>query len=138
MNLYELKRYLKEDFSISVLLPDGNYIPKHFHLTEIGHANKTFIDCGGTYRQTTSCVLQFWVANDTEHRLTTTKMLKIFELAEMLVRDNFPVEIEYGEKVVSIYALDGVCIENNELILILKGKQTTCLAPDKCGVSCLK
>ena len=29
------------------VLPDGDYIPAHAHVTEVGHLVRNFIDCGG-------------------------------------------------------------------------------------------
>ena len=31
--------------------PDGNFVPPHFHITEVGMVKKHFIDCGGTERK---------------------------------------------------------------------------------------
>ncbi len=32
-------------------MPNGAYVPPHFHLTEVGTMVKKFIDCGGTVRE---------------------------------------------------------------------------------------
>ena len=54
------------------VLPNGKSIPAHYHITEVGHVKKDFIDCGGTKRSVSACVLQAWIAgNDEDHRLNT-------------------------------------------------------------------
>jgi len=81
MNLEKFLALLENhpDESVAIRLPDGTHVPAHFHVTEVGHVQKRFVDCGGTLRSATSCVLQVWVANDTEHRLNTTKLSKILD-----------------------------------------------------------
>jgi len=32
----------------SFKLPEGTYLPAHFHMTEVGLVTKHFVDCGGT------------------------------------------------------------------------------------------
>jgi hypothetical protein len=32
-------------------------VPTHYHITEVGKVQKDFIDCGGTVRSSTACVL---------------------------------------------------------------------------------
>ncbi|MEK0424585.1 MAG: hypothetical protein RJB11_676, partial [Planctomycetota bacterium] len=60
MELIELLDILKNhpDRSIQIDLPSGGSIPAHFHVTEVGHVQKRFVDCGGTLRSTASCLLQ--------------------------------------------------------------------------------
>ncbi len=41
---------------LDILLPSGGLVPSHFHITEVGRVQKTFVDCGGTRRETVSCV----------------------------------------------------------------------------------
>ena len=138
MNLKELIGVLEEnpDKALHIMLPDGDYIPDHFHVTEVGLVQKTFIDCGGTKRELKSCLLQVWVANDFEHRLQTTKLLKILNLAlPMLGCDAVPVEIEYEGDFVSQFPLAGAMTAAAGVLLSLNRKHTACLAPDKCGVS---
>jgi hypothetical protein len=69
---------------------------RHFHITEVGHVQKDFIDCGGTRRATSSCVLQAWVAkNDEEHSLQAGKLAKIWKLADkILPSGELLVEVE--------------------------------------------
>jgi hypothetical protein len=137
MNLKELIDSLEQNQNLQVrfMLPEYDFVPEHFHVTEVGKLHKTFIDCGGTRREHTSCVLQVWTANDTEHRLSTGKLLKILKLAEFFESQNIQVEIEYGVDVSSMYVLQNIQTNQTEMVFILSGKKTDCLAPDKCGVT---
>src|SRR5688572_29925477 len=63
---------------IVVTWPDGEPIEPHFHVTEIGRVQKDFVDCGGTVRRLVTCLLQTWVGDDLDHRLTGGKLLKAF------------------------------------------------------------
>lgn len=122
--------------AIHVMLPDGTFVPAHFHVTEVGRVHKDFTDCGGTVRSATSCVLQVWVANDAEHRLETTKLAKILQLAAPLLKTtDLPVEVEYESGVVSQYPLAKVEITPSGVLLHLVTKHTACLAEDRCGIA---
>ena len=117
------------------MLPDKSFIPTHYHITEVGRLQKDFIDCGGTVRSLTSCLLQIWVANDTEHRLETTKLATIMQIAKPLLKsDDLPVEVEYEEDVVSQYPVASAEITPAGVLFYLGTKHTACLAPEKCGV----
>ena len=137
MNLKELITVVKEnpDKALHIMLPDGDHIPEHFHITEIGVVHKVFYDCGGTKRELKTCLLQAWVADDEHHRLGTTKLLKILSLAEKLGCEDVPVEIEYEDHFVSQFPLAGAMIAPVGVLLSCNRKHTACLAPDKCGVS---
>jgi len=117
------------------MLPDNSFIPAHYHITEVGRVQKDFVDCGGTVRSLSSCVLQVWVANDLDHRLETTKLAKIVEVARPLLKsDDLPVEVEYEDAVVSQYPLGGAEVTPSGILFNLGTKHTACLAPEKCGV----
>jgi thioredoxin type arsenate reductase len=117
------------------MLPDNSFIPAHYHITEVGRVRKDFIDCGGTVRSQSACVLQAWVAHDLEHRLTTTKLAAIMEIARPLLEsDDLPVELEYEDIVVSQYPLGGADVTPSGLLFSLGSRHTACLAPEKCGV----
>lgn len=139
MIVKELIKYLSDDnCHINIKLPNDNYVPSHFHITEVGLVDKTFIDCGGTLRSSKTCLLQVWTANDTDHRIDSNKLLKILQYVESLNLNDLEVEIEYGENTVSQYSLKEV-VHNikygNVLWFYLANKKTDCLAPDKCGVN---
>ena len=117
------------------MLPDKSFVPAHYHITEVGRLQKDFVDCGGTVRSLTSCLLQIWVANDTEHRLETTKLAAIMKVAAPLLKsDDLPVEVEYEEGVLSQYPVAGAEVTPAGILFYLGTKHTACLAPDKCGV----
>jgi thioredoxin type arsenate reductase len=117
------------------MLPDQSFVPAHYHITEVGRVHKDFIDCGGTVRSLTSCMLQIWVATDLDHRLETTKLAKILEVARPLLKtDDLPVEVEYEDAVVAQYPLGGAEVTPSGILFHLGSKHTACLAPEKCGV----
>ena len=117
------------------MLPDKSFVPAHYHITEVGRLQKDFIDCGGTVRSLTSCLLQIWVANDTDHRLETTKLAAIMKVAAPLLKSvDLPVEVEDEEGVLSQYPVAGAELTPAGILVSLGTKHTACLAPDKCGV----
>ena len=80
-------------------------------------------------------MLQIWVAHDVDHRLETTKLAKIIEIAWPLLQSgDLPVEVEYEDVVVSQYPLGGAEVTPSGVLLYLGNKHTACLAPEKCGV----
>src|SRR5580658_8386837 len=83
--------------NVCFVLPDGDPIPANFHVTEVGHVVKNFIDCGGTVRRQETCLLQTWIAgNDPDHLLSAGKLAKILELsAKVVPSDDLDVEVEY-------------------------------------------
>ncbi len=130
MKLSELKENLNWVENVSVYLENGTSIPPHFHLTELGSVSKHFIDCGGTVRNESVASLQLWYSNDTEHRLTTSKLQSIIDLSiKVLNIEDLEIEVEYQTDTIGRYALDF-----NGHHFILKSKQTACLASDACGV----
>ena len=117
------------------MLPDKSFVPDHYHITEVGRLQEDFIDCGGTIRSLSSCLLQIWVADDKHHRLQTTTLAKIMEVAGAVLKsDDLPVEVEYEEETISQYPVSGVEVTPAGLLFYLGTKHTACLAPEKCGV----
>lgn len=47
MKLSEFKRYLSTLSQVNIVQPNGEYVPAHFHITEVGLITKNFLDCGG-------------------------------------------------------------------------------------------
>ena len=120
---------------VRLALPDGTFVPAHFHVTEVGRVQKDFIDCGGTIRNSVSCVLQVWVAEDVTHRLETSKLAGIISKgSELFATTDCPLEVEYENGLLSQYPV----LESEEtpeaLILHLGRKHTACLALDRCRV----
>lgn len=137
MQLHELKSLLSEfsDRHFRIRLPDGDAIPLSFHVTEIGHVHKRFLDCGGTLRESRTCQLQIWVGEDYEHRIETGKMAAILEKGKaVLPDDTVPVEIEYEDEVISQHTITSHEITDDAVILTLAHKHTECLAPELCGL----
>ncbi|MBC8125694.1 MAG: hypothetical protein H8M99_00905 [Gloeobacteraceae cyanobacterium ES-bin-144] len=137
MKLAELKSLLTDysDRFFRISLPDGAAVPMSFHVTEVGSVHKTFLDCGGMLRERTTCQLQIWVGEDYEHRIETRKMAGILEKGKALLPDDsVPVEIEYEDRVISQYTIEGHELTEEAVILRLAHKHTECLAPELCGL----
>jgi hypothetical protein len=111
------------------VLPDGDFIPAHAHVTEVGHVVKNFIDCGGVRGKSETVLLQTHVGQDLEHRLKTDRLTKILQLGErVLPHDQMEVEVEYDCCVVAQYPVTEVKPAREHLDLILGKRQTQCLA----------
>jgi hypothetical protein len=134
MKLSEFKQHLASADKLDFMLPDGTYLPEHFHLTEIGFVTKRFMDCGGTVRKETAVSFQLWCANDYEHRLEAAKLLNIIALSERtLTMDDAEIEIEYQTDTIGRY---GMHFDGRNFLLI--PKHTACLAQDQCGTGTQK
>jgi hypothetical protein len=138
MNLSELKAHLNlpPDVPVAIELPDGDALPAHFHVTEIGHVAKRFVDCGGKVRSTETCVLQTWAASprDDGHRLTVGKLNAILAAGgRVLPTEQLPVEVEFEAGEISQYPLERIAETGTELRLHLGRKHTDCLAKERCG-----
>lgn len=138
MTISDLKAQLAQhpNLSLTINLPDGDTIPPHFHVTEVAFSKKDFIDCGGTIRHEGKCLLQVWVANDVEHRVTSTTLAKILEHgAPVIPTEALPVEIEYCMPGLTYMALTEAALKDGSFHLTLSHLQTDCLAKDVCGVT---
>ena len=131
MKLNEIKSELKGIENLQFILPNGSFIPAHFHITEVGSITRNFIDCGGTVRNETVINFQLWEdAGDTEHRLSAEKLLSIIELSEEKIGlPNTKIEVEYQQDTISKFGLE---FENGTFLLT--STETDCLAKDKCGI----
>jgi hypothetical protein len=130
MKLSEVKNILSTAREIHFVLENGEQVPAHFHVTEVGVVSKHFIDCGGTVRDEKVANFQLWEANDYDHRLEPAKLSKIIALSEkVLGMEDLEVEVEYQQATIGKYELgfDG-------RHFVLHSKTTNCLAPDKCGI----
>jgi len=119
-----LKRALAAapELPLMVLWPDGDPIEACFHVTEVGRVQKDFVDCGGTVRRTVTCMLQTWVGEDTDHRITAGKLLKAFAHAGPVLGggDELPVELEYEACNVSQFAVVAVEQEAERFVVRLE------------------
>ena len=130
MLISAFKQTLRELDTLKFQLPNGEFVPAHFHITEIGNITRNFIDCGGVQRQENKLNLQLWVASDTDHRLDPTNLLNILQLAEkQLGNSNVEVEVEYQQSTIGRYKL-----AFNGAVFQLINTQTACLAPNQCGI----
>lgn len=130
MKLSQVKNLLKSVETVSFILPDGTFVPEHFHVTEVGLITKNFIDCGGTVRKERVVNFQLWDANDFEHRLKPQKLLNIIELSERILGiEEAEIEVEYQNTTIGKYDLD---FDGNDFVLL--NKKTACLAQDNCGI----
>ncbi|MBD99138.1 MAG: hypothetical protein CMO34_04775 [Verrucomicrobia bacterium] len=134
MTLSEVKSALSQLQQISFQLPNGDFIPVHFHLTEVGKVSKHFIDCGGKVRQEERANFQLWSANDLDHRLSAEKMKNIIDLSEKVLKlGDLEIEVEYQADTIGKFGL-----EFNGTNFLLTKTQTDCLAKDKCGIPTAK
>ena len=137
MTLHELRSAIQNnaDANVSILLPGGERLPAHFHVTEVGKVTKLFVDCGGTRREQVTCVFQTFVANDIDHRLSGSTLKSILDAGDVLGLDPaLPVEFEVQLESVAIFPVSAVGREKECLEIQLGTKSTACLAPDKCGI----
>ncbi len=131
MTLSQIKAELQTLSTIAFQLPDGNFVPIHFHVTEVGKVTKQFIDCGGTVRNEEVASFQLWEAHDYDHRLHPDKLIHIIELSEkVLDLPNLEIEVEYQmNDTIGKFSLD-----YDGTYFQLTSKQTNCLAQDNCGI----
>lgn len=112
------------------LQANGLPVAAHYHITEIGLVLKNYVDCGGVVRQERKASMQLWLANDTEHRLSTSKLMEIIEKSVQLfgLKDE-ELEIEFQGQTIETYGL-----EAQDFGFQFVAKKTTCLAPNHCGI----
>ena len=135
LKLSELRAALESrpELPLTVIWTDGEPIEAHFHVTEVGRVQRDFIDCGGKVRRVVTCLLQTWVGDDTDHRITAGKLLKAIELAApVLGGEDLPVELEY--EACNVVQVKLAALERTDAALLIRvaGKHTDCLAKDLC------
>jgi len=130
MKLSEIKLILEKLEIIGFQLPNGTFVPSHFHVTEVGKITKHFIDCGGTERKEEVVNFQLWNANDYDHQLHPEKLISIIELSEkVLGLKEAEIEVEYQGETIQKFGLD---FDGKHFLLT--SKKTDCLAKDNCGI----
>ncbi len=136
MKLSTFKSLLEahRDKQFRIVLPNDNAVPINFHITEVAHVQKRFIDCGGSVHTNHTCQLQVWVWTDMEHRLLAGKMADVLiKSAKVLPVDkDLDLEIEYEDVTISQYPVAGHTVTNDSVTLHLGYKHTDCLAKDIC------
>lgn len=134
MKLSEVKNKLSGLQEVRFQLPNGTFVPNHFHVTEVGEVTKDFIDCGGTVRREKAINFQLWEAGDFDHRLAPEKLVSIISLAEKVLHlGDWDVEVEYQGDTIGKYGIDF-----NGQHFKLVSKTTNCLAEDACGIPAAK
>jgi len=124
------------DKQFRLVLLGASAVPVSFHITEVGHVAKTFIDCGGRLHTAHTCQLQAWVWTDTDHRLLAGKMAGVLDQAKsrgvLPAGEDLDVEIEYEDAVTSQYPVADYTVTGDAVVLHLAAKHTDCLAKDIC------
>jgi hypothetical protein len=114
------------------VLPDGDYIPVHAHVTEVGHVVRNFIDCGGLTGKEEKVLLQTHVGNDTDHRLRSDRLAKILQLGSCVIpRADLDVDVEYDCCIVAQYPIAKATPDGEHLNLILQRGRTQCRARER-------
>lgn len=134
MKLSAFKEIVKGLDKLNFELANGELVPSHYHVTEVGYITKNFIDCGGTVREEKVVNFQLWYSDDVDHSLQPQKFLDIVALSEAkLGIGDFEIEVEYQADTIGKYGL-----EFNGNNFVLTTKMTDCLAKDKCDIPSLK
>jgi hypothetical protein len=114
------------------VLPDGDSIPAHAHVTEVGHVVRHFIDCGGTTGKEEKVLLQTHVGPDTDHRLRSDRFAQILRLGNrVLPSADLNVDVEYDCCVLAQYPITEAKLEGKHLNLILNRGRTQCRARER-------
>jgi len=136
MTLYDLQNALEANPELlpRFVLPDGDYIPAHAHVTEVGHVIRHFIDCGGLTGKEEKVLLQTHVGNDTDHRLRSDRFAKILKLGNRVIpSEDLDVDVEYDCCVVAQYPIAEARPDSEHLNLILRRGRTQCRAQERDG-----
>ena len=134
MTLHDLKNALKANPKLfpRFVLANGDYIPAHAHVTEVGYVVRTFIDCGGQTGKEEKVVLQTHVGNDADHRLRADRFAKILELGNRVIPSaDLDVDVEYDCCVVAQYPVAEARSDGEHLNLILRRGWTQCRARER-------
>ena len=134
MTLHDLQNALDANPRLfpRFVLPDGDYIPAHAHVTEVGHLVRTFIDCGGLSGKEEKVLLQTHVGSDTDHRLRSDRFAKILQLGNRVISSaDLDVDVEYDCCVVAQYPIAEATSDSEHLNLILGRSRTQCRARER-------
>ncbi|MGB9476332.1 MAG: DUF6428 family protein [Candidatus Udaeobacter sp.] len=131
MTVHDLQVVLEANSKRSprFILPNGDSIPEHAHITEVGHVVRNFVDCGGETGREERIVLQTHVGNDTGHRLRSDRFAKILRLGNRVIPSaDLDVDVEYDCCVVAQYPIIEARPEGDHLNLFLQRGRTQCRA----------
>jgi hypothetical protein len=134
MTLHDLQDALEANPKrfLRFVLPDGDYIPAHAHVTEVGYLVRNFIDCGGLTGKDEKVLLQTHVGNDTDHRLRSDRFAKILRLGNRVIPSvDLDVDVEYDCCVVAQYPIAKATPDGKHLNLILRKGRTQCRARER-------
>jgi hypothetical protein len=134
MTLHDLENALEANPELfpRFVLPDGEYIPAHAHVTEVGHVVRNFIDCGGLTGKEEKIVLQTHVGSDTDHRLRSDRFARILQLGNRVIPSaDLDVDVEYDCCVVAQYPIAEAAPDGDHLNLILRRSRTQCRARER-------
>jgi len=134
MTLRDLQETLEKHPSTfpRFVLPDGNYIAAHAHVTEVTHVVRNFIDCGGVVGKEEKIVLQTHVGDDKEHRLRSDRFARILRLGNRVIRNvDLRVDVEYDCCVVAHYPIAEARSEGNYVDVMLQRGRTRCRARER-------
>src|SRR5437764_5669467 len=129
MVMSELQQWLDHhpDSLPRFILPTADVIPAHAHVTAIGHIVRSFVDCGGSKGKEEKAVLQTHIGHDTGHRLKSSRLAKILQLARRALQiADLEVEVEYDCCVVAQYPIGEAVLEGQHLNFTLHRSQTQC------------
>jgi hypothetical protein len=114
------------------VLPDGDYVPAHAHVTEVGYVVRNFIDCGGLTGKEEKVVLQTHVGSDVDHRLRSDRFATILQLGSRVIPGaDLDVDVEYDCCVVAQYPIVKATPDGEHLNLILQRGRTQCRARER-------
>jgi Family of unknown function (DUF6428) len=114
------------------VLPNGDCIPAHAHVTEVGHVARSFVDCGGLTGKEEKILLQTHVGDDTDHRLRSDRFAKILQLGNRVIPSaDLDVAVEYDCCVVAQYPIAEARSDGQHLNLILRRGRTQCRARER-------
>jgi hypothetical protein len=135
MHLTEFKKALSQhpEKLLQFVLPTGTRIPPHAHITEVARIDKHFIDCGGTVRKESFCRMQIWFADDTAHRISAQKFLKVLDKAGgVLGEEDLVIDFEYEAPFIAQFPAASLTPEADSLVVQLGIRHTDCLAKGYC------
>jgi uncharacterized protein DUF6428 len=134
MKLHELRIVLEKHPNAlpRFVLPDGDHISAHAHITEVSHVLRNLIDCGGMTGREEKVLLQTHVGNDIHHRLRSDRFAKILDLGSKVVPNaDLDVDVEYDCCVVAQYPITNVRATGDRLDIVLARGRTQCRARER-------